>query len=129
MRTQLAAQAHVPLPLGQGAVVPDSVTSLDGLAAGTDFTVDASVGTVTLAGGPAPPIVTFDFEPVTPPPPLPPIPDPPVYGADLPAPVDITDLVTQGRAYLALTSPTQTQTAAAVKGLVRLALFMLRRLI
>lgn len=55
------------------------------------------------------------------------IPDTPDFGSDVPAPTDIATLVQQGRAYLALASPTTAQTTAAVKGLVKLALFLVRR--
>jgi hypothetical protein len=128
-RVQVAAQTGVPIPLGQGAIVPGSVTSLEGLVSGRDFTVDAAGGTVTLSTAAGRALLTFDFEPVVPPPPLPPAAPTPDFGADLPADYaqQLADGVAQLRAYLALSSPLPAQSTAALKLLIRVLFFLLRR--
>lgn len=87
--------------------------------AGDDLHTYTATGEPTDLPAAAAPVVTAHT-----PPPIPPTPD---YGTDAQPSDQIATAVTNLRNYLALATPTAAQTAAVIRLLCRVALFVLRR--
>ena len=100
----------------------------EGLTETTDFTVDLARSTVTIANHVRVPFAFFEFEHDQPVVPLPPPLDTGNDAEDISDRTKTDQAVTALRAYLALNSPTNTQTVNAFKLLVRVVLAMLKRM-
>lgn len=129
---QHEAEVGVPLSLGSTDIEPGSVANLDGLAEGTDYQVDYAAGTVTLLADDLPAHVHFrlrmlEVDTLA-----------PVravieairatgYDADADRLDQLAAAITGLRQYVGLASPTLVQSGQALKVLIRVVLFMLKR--
>lgn len=120
---QFERALNTPLSLGQANVSNVKCSNL-----GTQFSVNAAAGTVTVTAAPQEPYLFFEFD----------YPDPPPRDTTPPDWNDSSDLsnyaalrtaVQNLRDYLNTASPTAAQSATALKVLIRVVLGILKRLI
>jgi hypothetical protein len=122
------ALGRTDLPLGKTAISPGSIT-VEGLAEGRDFTVDASASSITIAPHVTVPFIVVQFEHDQPPVPMPP---PLNVGTDAPDMSDrplIETWIADTNAYLGTASPSAGETVAQVKRNARAIKAIVKRLL